>query len=197
MYNGVDDVKDTLYGEQQQIRQSIQQITKMKRNIRAKKYTSKKRNKEHNIRKTTLMPGESVKDILEIERERRTSFIIDDIPKAGTFPDREKYPAWLLLSHGTIIITDKETKEPVFVVRFTPLDKLRQDTQKFDKLQRVFHFHINSISLLYPIKVNGAHKRAGGGGVIVGHGYRKGYDKGYLFGKYHPNNRIQQNFKNG
>lgn len=138
------------------------------------------------------MPETSVTDVMEIERERRDSYVIDDIPKAGTFPNRKKYPGWLLLNHGTIVITDKKTKEPVFIVRFTRLDKLREDTQEFDKLQRVFQFHMKSIPLLYPIKLNGAHKRAGGGGVIVGHGYRKGYEKGYLFGKYHPNYKIQQ-----
>jgi hypothetical protein len=168
---------------------------KLKKKEHCKKNCFKKKQQASNERKSAILGIKNLNTIREELRHRKSLPQFDNIPQVGTFPDPIEHSDWLILNHGTILITDAESLEPVFMVRFTPLSSLRQDPDTLATMQRLFQFHLTSIPLLNHIKINGGNRQAGGAGIIVGHGYRRGYDKGFKFGKYHARSNVQKDPK--
>jgi hypothetical protein len=84
----------------------------------------------------------------------------------------------LVLTHNTVVVQDKMTKEVVLVASFTPFIDMK--IEEYTSVQTLTKEFIKASK----IKNNGAHR--GGSGTMLGLGWWAGYDKNYLFGHYTP-----------
>lgn len=162
-----------------------------KRKNRSNKWNSRKRCKRINLVKEALQVNGDTKARI-IFRKRQECIFSEKMPDMGTFT-QENYPDWLMLKHGTVIIADNDTNEPVFIAKFTPFTQLKNDLEAYNDLETVSKFTMKNMRLNYPLTLNSGWIKAGRRGKSVAFGYRVAMEQGWCYGRYMPNKAVQKN----
>jgi hypothetical protein len=94
-----------------------------------------------------------------------------------------------VLNYGTVVVQDKESRETILVVRFTPFENITLSKySKFQKLTRELALvkdHVNEV------QTNGTHKDCAGKMYAVGW-QKSEFEKMLYFSKYAPSTWLQR-----
>ncbi|KAL0491569.1 hypothetical protein AKO1_015208 [Acrasis kona] len=163
-----------------------------KRRTRAKLDKRRRKYNASDKRKEEVSPLQGYHRKVEYIRTKGPSAFDD-----GPFPEdvlkQPQFKDWNFLHENLNIITDKETKGPVAIIKFTKFSDLsKNEPLFFDELQSTCRFLNRQFKYSSHITINSAHKRAGSIGKCIGLGYRKAFERGWDFGRYMPKSSVQK-----